>query len=534
MKLVEIRELDGPNIFLLTPAIKIEFLFEPDDDINAVAAHVATGVAADGDLGSAWLALIERLHVDAALESPSAIVTELEQEDHIAVAFSWRHRRAAKAIAGLVVRATLGDEIDFALAASQIAGMAESFEDSDRPEMILDAERAIPTIGITGTNGKTTTTRLLAHIVSTAGKRPGWCSTAGVYIDGECVLEGDYTGPAGARRVLLDPGVDVAVLETARGGILLRGLGYESNDVSVFTNISADHLGLLGIETVEGLATVKQTVIAVTQPTGHSVLNIDDPLVWASREATRATVFAVSPRGENREIEAHIDLGLPALTIAAGQLLFWQYGESQPIVRIDEIPITYGGRAAHMVENALCATAAAIALGIGIEPIATALRTFTSSAESNPGRLNAYQLNGATVLLDYAHNEAGLTHLLNLAQGLVHGTGIVRAVIGAAGDRTDESIVEIGRLAGTLSGEVYIRETVKYLRGRENNAELNALYIRGLEAAQVGSARIFPSELDAIKAAVADAAAGDVIATMSYEQGAEARAWLVEQGARPV
>jgi cyanophycin synthetase len=534
MKLIEIRELDGPNIFLLTPAIKIEFLFEPEDDVNALTAHLGTGSGGDGDLGSAWLALIDRLHGDAGLESPSAIVTELEQEDHVAVAFSWRHRRAAKAIAGLVVRASLGGEIDFALAASQIAGIAESYEDSDRPEMILDAERTIPTIGITGTNGKTTTTRLLAHIVSTAGKRPGWCSTAGVYIDGECVLEGDYTGPAGARRVLLDPEVDVAVLETARGGILLRGLGYESNDVSVFTNVSADHLGLLGVETVEGLATVKQTVIAVTQPTGHAVLNIDDPLVWASREATRATVFAVSPRGENREIDSHIDLGLPALTIDDGQLLYWQYGESRPVVAIDEIPITYGGRAAHMVENALCATAAAIALGIDLTTIAAALRSFTSSADSNPGRLNAYQLNGATVLLDYAHNEAGLTHLLNLARGLVSGTGIVRAVIGAAGDRTDESIVELGRLAGTLSDAVYIRETTKFLRGRESNAALNALYVKGLEAANVKPAGIFPSELDAIKAAVSDTANGDVVATMSYEQGAEARAWLIDQGARPI
>lgn len=533
MKLVEIRELDGPNIFLLTPAIKIELAFEPADDVSALAARVSRYAGPENDLGAAWLALIDRLHADAGLESPSAIVTELEQEDRIAIAFSWRHRRVASAIASLVVRATLGGELDLAFAAGQISGIAETYEDSDRPEMILDSERSIPTIGVTGTNGKTTTTRLLAHIVSTSGKRPGWCSTAGVYIDGECVLEGDYTGPAGARRVLLDPDVDVAVLETARGGILLRGLGYESNDVSVFTNISADHLGLLGIETVEGLATVKQTVIAVTQPGGFAVLNIDDPLVWASREATRATIFAVSPRGENREIEAHIDLGLPALTIEKGVMFYWQYGESQPVIRVEEIPITYGGRAAHMVENALCASAAAIALGVDLDTIASALRSFTSSAGSNPGRLNAYQLNGTTVLLDYAHNEAGLTHLLNLANGLTSGEGIVRAVIGAAGDRTDASIIEIGRIAGALSGAVYIRETAKFLRGREDNAELNALYLQGLGIAGVEPSGIFPTEFDAIKAAVSDALPGDVIAAMSYEQGVQAREWLLQQGAVP-
>jgi cyanophycin synthetase len=186
-----------------------------------------------------------------------------------------------------------------------------------------------------------------------------------------------------------------------------------------------------------------------------------------------------------------------------------------------------------MVENALCATAAAFALGIELETISSALRSFTSSADSNPGRLNAYQLNGATVLLDYAHNEAGLIHLLNLARELTNGSGIVRIVIGAAGDRTDESIIEIGRLAGSLAGAVYIRETAKFLRGRESNAELNDLYLKGLEIAGVQPIGIFPTELDAIKAAVSDARAGDVIAAMSYEQGEQAREWLVEQGAIP-
>ncbi|MGH2548137.1 MAG: Mur ligase family protein, partial [Thermomicrobiales bacterium] len=389
MQLVEIRELDGPNIFLLTPAIKIEFAFDPSDDTNVIASRIGAIAGANEDLGAAWLALVDRLHTDSGLDSPSAVVTELEQEDHVAIAFSWHHRRIARAVADAVVEATIGRDLNIAVAVGHIAELAESYDESDRPELILDSERSIPTIGITGTNGKTTTTRLLAHIVATSGKRPGWCSTAGVYIDGECVLEGDYTGPAGARRVLLDPTVDVAVLETARGGILLRGIGYESNDVSVFTNISADHLGLLGIETIEGLATVKQTVIAVTQPSGFAILNVDDPLVWASREATRATIFAVSPRGENKEIDTHIDLGLPALTIEAGTILYWQYGESQPLIRVDEIPIAYGGRAAHMVENALCAIGAAIALNIDLETIANGLRTFSSSAESNPGRLNA-------------------------------------------------------------------------------------------------------------------------------------------------
>lgn len=529
MKLVEIRELDGPNIFLLIPAIKIEFELDPDDDLDQIAGRLGF----PGDIGDACWELIEALHSSAGMELPDAIAA-FEEKQRLVVVFSWSHRRAARAIAEALSNAALGDTIDIQSTGDQIARLAQDVRVSDRPEMILDSERSIPAVGITGTNGKTTTTRLIAHIASAAGKHPGWCSTAGVYIDGLCVLEGDYTGPAGARRVLLDPAVDVAVLETARGGILLRGIGYQSNDVSVFTNISADHLGLLGINSVEELADVKKTVIAVTKPSGYAVLNIDDPLVWDTRDVTLATIFAVSPRGTNPDIMVHIELGLPALTIVDGEVRYWLYGEWQPLIRIDEIPITYGGRAAHMVENALCAAAAGLALGYDLATVAEGLRTFSSSADSNPGRLNAYRLGKMTVLLDYAHNEAGLTHLLNLAQGLTSGTGIVRAVIGAAGDRTDESIIEIGRLAGSLSDAVYIRETAKFLRGRESNDELNALYLKGLETAGAEPIGIFPSEFDAIKAAVADSKDGDVVATMSYEQGQQAREWLLEQGATPI
>lgn len=536
MKLVEIRELDGPNLFLLTPAIKIEFVIEEEDDTDRIGANVANLFAIrETELGAIWVEAIDKLHDVARLDRPATVVTSLETDGHVAVAFGWEHRGRAVAIAEALVAATLEPDATSESVTRHVEEAGERPDtDDDRPELILDAERSIPTLGITGTNGKTTTTRMIAHIVSESGKRPGWCSTSGVFIDGEAVLDGDYTGPSGARRVLLDPRVDVAVLETARGGILLRGLGYQSNDVSVFINISADHLGLLGVQSVEGLARVKQTVIAVTKPSGFAVLNADDPLVWESRFATRATVFAVSPRGSNYDVQAHIDMGRPALTLRGQTVVYWNNRVGHDVLDVTAIPITYGGRARHMVENSMCAIGAAIAFGIDLETIRRAVRTFSSDAESNPGRLNAYRLNGVTVLLDYAHNEAGLTHLLELSQGLRSSDGIVRAVIGAAGDRTDESIIEIARLAGSMAGATYIRETARYLRGRSSNAELNALYLLGMRSVAAEPVGIFPSELDAIKAAVGDANDGDVVAVMSYEQGDAARAWLTETGAAPI
>jgi cyanophycin synthetase len=535
MKLVEVRELDGPNIFLLEPAMKVEVLLESESDEAEALSRLAmaAGIRSD-DLGAAWITLVDRLHEQAGLTSPDTVVTPLEAEDHVALAFGWTHRRAGRLIATAIADLTLGTPVDLEALTVELATYLQSDDPDDRPEMISDAERRVPTLGITGTNGKTTTTRLIAHIAQTAGKRPGWCSTSGVFIAGECVLNGDYTGPAGARRVLLDETVDVAVLETARGGILLRGLGYESNDVSVFINVSADHLGLLGVHTVEGLAQVKTTVIAVTKPDGFAVLNADDPLVWGVRDATQARVVAVSQHPQSSVIEPHLEAGGAAMVVLDGEMV-WRDGDQQThLLRVEEIPITYGGRATHMVENALHAAAAGIALGYSPEVVANALRTFASSAESNPGRLNAYRYQDATVLLDFAHNEAGLTHLLQLARNLVEGEGKVLAVIGSAGDRPDVSIRAMARIAGELADAVYARETAKYLRGRSSNEELNRLYREGLRDAGTEPVAIYPSELTAIQAAVNDIGPGGVVVAMSYEQGEASRQWLLQAGASPI
>lgn len=531
MRVVEIRDLDGPNIFLLEPAIKLEIDMEEDDEPVIIERLRSLAESGEQEAGPALIAVVDALHERAGLDAPTSLLAPLEVEHHIAVAFGWSHRRAALLIAETIGAALCGESVDLERRIMEISDAAACTGADDHPLYMRNDERKVLAVGITGTNGKTTTTRLIAHIAQVAGFHPGWCSTSGVYIDGVEALSGDYTGPSGARRVFSDPTVDLAVLETARGGILLRGLGYESNDVSVFTNISADHLGLLGIESVEGLARVKSTVIAVTRPDGYCVLNARDPLVWESRAATRATVVAIASDASLPQVVAHLAEGHPAVVVEDSTIVSVSWNRRIEITTLDRVPITFGGRAEHMVENALCAAAACLSLGIRPEDVAKGLESFRSGADQNPGRLNVYRLSGVTVVLDYAHNEAGLTHLLKLSRGLAGETGQVRMIVGAAGDRTDESITELARLAGVYADVVYLRETAKYLRGRADNFALNQLYLNGLKIANRDPAGIYPSEFEAVQAAIADSADGDVVAAMAYEQPEVSRAWLVEQGA---
>jgi cyanophycin synthetase len=529
MKLVEIRDLDGPNVFLLKPAIKIEFSSEDEEDERAAATRLGEGE----DIGAGLIALIDSLHERAGIPGPDVVVVPMETDQHFSVAFSWENRRAARAIAEAAASLTLGDHVDLDACLERAASAVATPNDDDSPELITDSERRIPTIGITATNGKTTTTRLLAHLARTAGLVAGWCTTSGVFIDGEQVLEGDYTGPSGAQRVLRDPKVEIALLETARGGILLRGLGYESNDVSIFINVSADHLGLLGIWTVQGLAMTKSTVSAVTRPNGAVVLNADDPLVWQFADSRPAPVVAVSRNPSGAIARNHVEHGGTALLLEDGEFIWHRNGEITSVIAAEEIPITFSGRAMHMVENAMHATAGALAIGLEIESIRTGLRTFRGDARSNPGRLNLYRTpEGVKVLIDFAHNEAGVGHLLTLAASLVEPGGVLRTVAGSAGDRPDESIKAMVRMAAEASdGGVYLRGTQKYLRGRASNEALSQLYYDALAEAGREAAGHWETEFDAAQHAVEDSRAGDVVAIMAYEQGAAIRDWLGSSGA---
>jgi cyanophycin synthetase len=473
------------------------------------------------------------LHERAGVPDPETVWTALETSGHIALAFGWERRRFALAVAELLARVATGERPDLHAEADRLRETLAEAGPEDRPRLLRDAERTVPLVAVTGTNGKTTTTRLIAHVLRSSGKKVGWTTTAGVYIDGELVLEGDYTGPSGAWRVLEEPGIEAAVLESARGGILLRGLAYESNDVGVVINVSGDHLGLHGIHTVEGMARVKSIVPKVTRPSGWAVLNADDRLVRGIAGGVKAPHFWISQDAESPALLAHVGAGGRALFVRDGAMVEARAGHEAVVLPVAEVPIGFGGRARHMVENALCAAAACLALGMEPTAVATGLRSFGTDPEHNAGRLHLYDVAGTTAIVDYAHNEVGLRYLLELARGYRGEGGRVTAIVGTAGDRTDAALREMGRLAASLGDRVIVKETKRYLRGRASAAEMTERFLEGIADGGGTPPEVAPDEPTALELALRDAAPGDVVAMMCIEEGPEVRRRLAERG-RPV
>ncbi len=426
--------------------------------------------------------------------------------------------------------------------------------------MIPDAARRIPVVSISGTNGKSTVTRMIAHILGRSGRHVGFTTSDGIAVDGRMIEPGDWTGPGGAAAILGRSDVDVAVLETARGGILLRGVGYASNEASVLTNISADHLDLQGIHTLPELAAAKATICRITKPDGWVVLNADDRHVAAVAGLVRARValFSLNPDA-SPVLRAHVERGGRAYVVRRGALAELEAGATHRIVDVDEIPAALGGLARHNVANALAAAGGARAMGATIEQVADGLRDFRPSADRSPGRLNLFRHGKRVVIVDFAHNEAGLEALLDVADGIAGGgaarTWPVVAIIGTAGDRPDDTIRGIGRLAGARAGRVVVKETLPYLRGRERG-EMVALLLAGIAegAAEArrhpgGGARdaaatpVHETEVAALRSELALAAGADghgrpdqpaVIALMCHAERDAVYRLLADLGARPV
>jgi len=336
-----------------------------------------------------------------------------------------------------------------------------------------DVPCRIPLISITGTNGKTTTSRMVAHILKMTGKRVGLTTSSGIYIDGELYLGGDTTGPWSAKVVLRDPTIDAAVLETARGGILREGLGFDRCDVGCVLNISEDHLGVGGINTIEDLAWVKSLVVEVVDETGASVLNADDPLVAKMRRrATGRIIYFSMEGGEKspRVLRNHIRDGGCAVVrqpgVTGDMIAIYDGDHFIPLVWAHEIPATLGGAASFNVQNALAAAAIAYGMQIPVETIRQALKTFVTTYGQNPGRLNVYDGHPFRVILDYAHNADGMRKFVDMVNKMRPNHRRVLAVATGTGDRRDEDIRDLGRILGPVVDEMMIKETT-LLRGRK-------------------------------------------------------------------
>jgi cyanophycin synthetase len=338
----------------------------------------------------------------------------------------------------------------------------------------------IPVIAITGTNGKTTTTRLTAHLFRQTGKTVGFTTTDGVYLQNRLVMEGDMTGPFSANIILSNPTVDVAVLETARGGILRAGLGWDECDVGVVLNVSADHLGLRGINTLEQLAEVKAVIPAVVKREGHAVLNADDPLVYAMRERTTADIvfFSTMKEGENERFEEHVARGGIGARIEDGTFVIRRGRLRIPIAGVNEVPLMMGGAARFQQGNILAAIATAYVQGVRYDTIRSGLLSFFPSPSMTPGRLNLLRVGESRVLVDYAHNAAAVAGLMQMVADIPARRRI--GVIAAPGDRRDEDIRAVAALCGGLDYAI-VKEDYD-LRGRRPG-EVAGILVDGLREA---------------------------------------------------
>jgi cyanophycin synthetase len=365
----------------------------------------------------------------------------------------------------------------------------------------------IPLVAITGTNGKTTTTRLIAHIAKTAGKKVGFTTTDGIYIHDRMITAGDCTGSRSAGTVLSDPTVDFAVLETARGGILRTGLGFDHCDISIVTNISEDHLGLKGIRTMDEMARVKEVVPRSTFDKGYAILNADDDLVYRMRENLYCNIALFSMNPSNPRIREHCNEGGMAAVVEKGHLTICKGEWKIRICKIESIPITFEGKADFMTKNVLPAALSAIISNFRVEDIRNALQTFKPSPEQTPGRLNVFRFRNFEVMIDYAHNPGGMTEMKQfLSRVNKYKTGVITGV----GDRRDTDIRTVGSISAGIFDEIVIKHD-QDLRGRPAE-DITRLLREGIESVQPAmTVNVVSDELDALRFAMENAPRGSLV-----------------------
>lgn len=537
----ESRRLTGPSLLLDRPGAILEILLDDALRDRAVAAWRdaarrlldAVGwpderVAARQFAGGVSLALTAP--VDALYAA-----TELNEAAWTAAAAQLGGPAAEdKAAVAARLRQTIGAERDPALVALRDAARSHSVTFLAGEELVSvgsgcgavvwpapslpdpaavpwDRVRDVPVALVTGSNGKTTVVRMLAAILEQTGRTVGMTSTDGVSVGGATLAEGDYSGPSGARLLLRRPEVEAAVLETARGGLLRRGLSVDRATVAVVTNVAEDHLGEFGVQDLAGLADVKLLVARAVQPGGAVVLNAEDPLLAERAAAANVPVVWFSLDPAHPVVSRHLDAGGRAAVCEDGVLVLAEGRTRRPVVRVDDVPAALNGAARHNVANALGAMAAAAVMGVPAEPIERALSRFGQTAGDNLGRANLVDLGGVRLLIDYAHNPHGMAALALMVTALPAKRRLV--LIGQAGDRSDEAIRELARGALAIRPDrVVLKEMERYLRGRRAGEvpEIMAdeLSQQGLPAAAVSRPG---TEVAAVRDALAWARDGDLL-----------------------
>jgi cyanophycin synthetase len=541
--LIELRVLEGPNLYFPKAAVKVTLdltsLLDADEEAaQRFARRIGLSNVRPSKPGSGFrqrfaaraiARLVRQIAAEVGTHRLAVRVRPTTDVHRVVVAYPWRLRGRAEALARAVARVL--DAFDTADIDALVTEVADEVRKADPGEKPGTLRARVPVVAVTGTNGKTTTSRMIGHIGRCAGLHVGWSSTDGIYVDGELIEAGDYSGPSGAGRVLAHPEVELAVTETARGGILLRGIGIRDNDVSVVTNVTADHLGLQGIDTLDQLAEVKAVVPRITKPTGWAVLNGEDPRVIAMRSVIVARPWVFSRDPDSPSIREVLSNGGRATTLIDGWVsVLAPEGDPDPLVRVVDVPMTLAGLSHFNVENALAAASAALGVGLPRDAVIRGLTTFAPSPDLNPGRMNIYSLGDVTVVIDLAHNEAGLEALLEVTRGLTRVGGRALLGLGTAGDRTDEIMLALGEIAARDADVVAIVHKQRYLRGREIE-ELDCLYREG--AARVGVYELpsYDSELAGLEALATRAAPGDVVAVMCHQDRELLDGWLREQGA---
>jgi len=534
--------LDGPNLYFPRPAIKLTLGVEPWSAMQAdrfaaaverIGSGGRTGEPGTDQRGRAIARMASHLTRRLAVAGDVRLGVRSRpgpEPDQVIVAFPWRRLGTAKAAATQVARlldAARDGRRSVDRLISEATARVSRAKAGEEPSV---PDPAIPTISVTGTNGKTTTVRLIAHLVRSAGRTVAYSSTDGVYRgDGELVEAGDYSGFGGAGKAL-EQGPDVAVLETARGGILLRGIGVLFNDVAVVTNVSEDHLDLHGIHTLDQLAEVKATITKITRPDGWAVLNADDPRVLSMRRGATGRPWLCSRDPDNPAIRDVLGEGGRATVPLDGWMTVLAGSRSRALLPLLDVPLTIAGISGHNVMNAMQAASAGLGIGLPERAVVRGLRSFVMDLERNPGRANLFELDGRVLVIDYAHNEAGMAGRVEICNGLRRPSREVWLAICTAGDRNDKILHDFSYRAARGADHVVIAELRRYLREREPLDIIERL-LAGARDGGAAEIDVYADELAALRGVFARSKRGDVIGVTALGMRPEIFEWLEEAGA---